>query len=277
MPEPPRPIPARERPGIFSFRLAARKLLGPTTVYLEFQGDRPSPPALPGQFYMLRGARSWPVLLARPFSLASWREEGRRLGFLVEVVGQGTRALEEMEEGKEVLLWGPLGNAFPPARGAVLVAGGVGLAPFLLSLERGGPGPALVLFGGRTRERVASAALLPEGTPLELATDDGSAGFHGTVVDLLERLLGEGRIHGDSHLQVCGPEPMMAAVAALAERAGLPCLVSLETRMGCGLGICAGCAVDLRPGAKGYGGAEKVLACKAGPVFPAGDLAWEKV
>ncbi len=276
MPEPLRPIPAGERPRILSSRLAAKRLLGPSTVYLEFQGDGPSPPALPGQFYMLRGTDSWPVLLARPFSLASWKDEGRRLGFLVEIVGKGTRALEEMEQGREILLWGPLGNAFPPAEGAVLVAGGVGLAPFLLSLERGRPGPALLLFGGRTRERLAPAALLPEGTPLEVATDDGSEGFPGTVADLLEKRLEEGKIPAGSHLQVCGPEPMMAAVAALAGRAGLPCLVSLETLMGCGLGICAGCAVDLRPGAQGYGGTERVLACKAGPVFPAEDLAWEK-
>ncbi len=243
--------------------------------WLEFEGQIPSPPVLPGQFFMLRGRQAWPVLLGRPFSLASWKDQGRRLGFLVEEVGRGSRALAEMEPGREVLLWGPLGNAFPPADGAVLVAGGVGLAPFLLSLELGGK-PWKVFFGGRGAERLGPADLLDRDLPLETATDDGSAGFHGTVVDLLESRLSRERVPGNTHLQVCGPLPMMAAVAAWAEREGIPCLVSLETHMGCGLGICAGCAVDLRPGPGEGGEARRVLACKEGPVFRGRDLAWGK-
>ena len=257
-------------------RLLSKKSLGGTSFWLEFEVDPPSPPASPGQFYMVRHLEGWPVLLARPFSLASRREGGRRLGFLVEVVGKGSRALAEAERGSQALLWGPLGKGFPSIEGAVLVAGGVGLAPFLLALEEEGPGPRKLLFGGRTKERLAPLSLVPPGAPLEIATDDGSRGSKGTVVDLLKDLMGEGAIPPGTTLLVCGPEPMMAATAGLAEKEGLPCLVSLETHMGCGLGICNGCAVDLRPGAEGYGGAERVLACKAGPVFPSRDLVWEK-
>ncbi len=276
MAEGPRPLSGPARPVVLQGRLVSRRPLGPTTFWLEWECASPSPAALPGQFFMVRLLEGWPALLARPFSLASWREGGRRLGFLVEEVGRGSGALARAGIGGEALLWGPLGKAFPSPEGAVLLAGGVGLAPFLLALERDPGAPRLVLFGGRDSRRLAPASLVPEGAPLELATDDGSRGYAGTVVALLEEFLRRGRVPAGTLLQVCGPEPMMAAAAALAEREGLPCLVSLETRMGCGVGICAGCAVDLRPGAEGYGGMEKVLACKAGPVFPSRDLAWKR-
>ena len=248
----------------------ANEHLGGPSWWLRVRLPAPAPAVAPGQFYMLRAGAGWRPLLARPFSLAGLDARREVLSFLVDRVGAGTEDLCRLVPGEELHLWGPLGNSFPLTEGALLVAGGTGLAPFLrwLELARG-----ILLFGGREAAGVERALRLAGKEKVLTATDDGSAGFQGTVVELLADLLDRGKAPAGSPVFTCGPEPMMAAAGRVAAARGRTCLVSLETAMGCGIGICSGCAVRVVPGS--FGADEMVLACRQGPVFAAGQIAWD--
>jgi NAD(P)H-flavin reductase len=224
--------------------------------------DPGGPEPLPGQFVMLAGGRAWGggederPFLARAFSIA--RRAGGEWQFLLEDVGPGTRRLCELAPGDELLALGPLGRPFTaPAEGrrAILVGGGVGIAPLAI-LQDSLQGPASVLLGFRDGDRARGATLL---RGARVATDDGSAGHHGLVTELLSRELAE-----DVHAVVyaCGPAGMLEGVRALCETAGVPAQLALEAGMACGFGACYGCVVPRRGG--GY-----LRVCVDGPVIDA--------
>jgi dihydroorotate dehydrogenase electron transfer subunit len=239
---------------------------GPYTVL--HTRDEDGPPPDPGQFYMLAAAARWGggederPFLPRAFSVLRATPEGE-LHFLLEVVGPGTERLAELDEGDELWIAGPFGNAFaPPGEGrrAVLAGGGVGIAPIAIWQDALGL-DATVLLGFRDAAHAEGAALLANP---RVATDDGSAGDHrGLVTDLLARELDE-----DAHATVyaCGPPPMLEAVRALCADRGVPAQLALEAGMACGFGACFGCVVPTRDG--GY-----VRLCVDGPVLDAGALA----
>ena len=219
--------------------------------------DGPAPD--PGQFYMLTAAERWGggederPFLPRAFSVMRARDG--ELDFLLEDVGPGTNRLCELAEGDELHLLGPLGNGFTPAgdgRRSVLVGGGVGIAP--LAIWSDALGGATTLLGFRDEAHAEGAALLPGA---RVATDDGSVGHHGFVTDLLAV---------DRHIEVyaCGPPPMLDAVAALCNGAGVPAQLAMESGMACGFGACFGCVVPTR---RGF-----VRLCVDGPVIEAADL-----
>jgi dihydroorotate dehydrogenase electron transfer subunit len=181
----------------------------------------------PGRFAMVSAARP-DCILPRPYSYLC-ADGPDRVSFLVKIVGKGTAALAKAQVPVQVL--GPLGNRFPARSDAWCVAGGVGLAPLVRQPC------SRVLFGGRTAaDCTAARTLLPA---VEVATDDGSAGQRGTVVDLLREALHKAR---PTAILTCGPTRMMAAVCHLARDHGIDAFVSLEERMACGIGICRGCA-----------------------------------
>jgi len=226
----------------------------------------------PGQFVMLRAGSGFDPLLRRPFSLHQVASDGT-IQVLFKVVGRGTARLAELRRGDHLDCLGPLGRWFPlPEQGrCCLVGGGMGIAPLYFlarRLVRLGRLPArdVILLGGRTREEVGFLAdqFFDLGYQVEVATDDGSLGHHGLVVDLLAPVL-----TGIDHLYSCGPEPMMRRVAEQAETAGVDCWLSLETHMACGLGACLGCA---RPDGKGG----YVHVCLQGPVFAAKEVTWPR-
>jgi dihydroorotate dehydrogenase electron transfer subunit len=233
-------------------------------------------PAAPGQFAMIRGA-AWgqAPLLPRPMSLLTG---GERPSILIKVVGEGTRRLAHASPGEPFDLLAPLGVPFsPPAAGqrAVLVAGGVGVAPLLFLARELSAGPAgprpLALYGARTSADLPLADELGRAAELRVATEDGSRGVHGRVTLLLEAALDElGSPAEEAPVIVftCGPEPMMAAVAAICCARGVACQVSLETPMACGYGVCLGCAVPRADGS-GY-----LYACTEGPCVDARSIAW---
>lgn len=270
-----------------SFRAEIRSAepCGPDAVLLRVAPEIPIGTVRASRFFMLRREDGLSPAIPRPFSL--YRREGEELVFLIQLVGRGTRALAASAPGTPLRCIGPLGNGWPPMDGAgppwVLVAGGVGCAPFPLAIEqalRGAEGRAPVeraeeltyLFGAASAERLYDrervAAL---GVRLLLATDDGSEGFHGTTVALLGSLLDRGELPERVRILACGPEPMLAAVSALAEARDLECWVSLETRMACGVGICNGCPVPTRSGGR-FGGWPNAKCCVEGPVFSTGDV-----
>lgn len=249
--------------------------------------DSEGPEPRPGQFYMLATERSWDGGDCRPFlpralSVAETgpAASGVRLDFLIEGVGPGSDRLCELEPGERVWLNGPLGNSFstprelhqllPPAggevdavrpSGAILVGGGVGIAPLALLRRRFAERniPTRVLLGFRDEAHSGGLDDLFACCEVRLASDDGHRGHRGYVTELLAAML-EGDDAASAAVYACGPPPMLDAVGALCTGAGVPCELALESPMACGFGACFGCAVP-RPGG-GY-----LRLCVDGPVL----------
>ncbi len=257
----------------------SKEFLGEQDMILTLEG--PFPRVLSGQFAMLSTESSWPVLLPRPLSFFDVEPgEGGWASFLIKTIGPGTRALAEAEIGEGVLVTGPLGNGFlwDDVMEPVGIAGGVGLAPFLLlAKERQAQGlpPLTLLFGGATEASLVGQGAFPKGSVAwSFSTDDGSLGFKGNVLQLYENLLSEGLVCSSSPVFCCGPDPMMAAVGRFCEKLETPCWVSLETVMACGYGVCNGCSVRVK-GEGRFAGKAFARTCVDGPVFDAAELVWE--
>jgi dihydroorotate dehydrogenase electron transfer subunit len=235
--------------------------------------DESGPMPRAGQFYMLTGDRwgggagSRPYL-PRAFSVAAAEEVegGVRLDFLLEAVGPGTERLAELRPGDGLHLTGPLGRPFsqprelaPAAAGAILVGGGIGIAPLaLLRRELSGAGfPQRVLLGFRNRAHSGGMELF-HCEEVRTASEDGHTGHQGYVTDLLAVLL-EGDDAATAAVYACGPPGMLEAVREVCAGRGVAVELALETPMACGFGSCFGCAVPLAAG--GY-----MRLCVDGPV-----------
>lgn len=248
-------------------------------VFSVLDADGPEPAA--GQFYMLSAARGWGggdgrPYLARAFSVADCDPEpnGVRLDFLVHDVGPGTGRLVALEEGEELWVTGPLGRPFsapgelsPGAAGAVLVGGGIGVAPLALWRRRlSGIGiPSRVLLGYRDRERSGGQDLF-RCSEMRIASEDGHQGHRGYVTDLLAVLL-DGDDAQSAAVYSCGPPAMLEAVRAMCAERGVSCELAMEAPMACGFGACFGCAVPLA-GGDGY-----LRLCVDGPVVRGDEVA----
>lgn len=213
-------------------------------------------------------------LLRRPLSLSDADPKTGTIDFIYKVVGLGTRVLARVRPGSEADFIGPLGRPFdPPKKGqtALLVGGGVGIPPLLLLAKRLVRSHRVEAFlGARTKDWVICANDFRKlGVPVHIATDDGSLGYKGSVVDLLARQPGR-----HSSLYICGPTPMMAAAARLAHERGIPAQVSLEERMGCAMGVCMGCVVEVTTQPAGSH-ARFQRVCTEGPVFAAEEVVWQ--
>lgn len=254
----------------------ANEAVGAYRLITVVDRDGPASPQ-PGQFYMLSTPAGWGGLgderpyLPRAFSFARVLSGGSgapRLQFLLEAIGPGTERLGEAAAGEQMLLTGPLGLGFaaPPRgpSGAILVGGGIGAAPILAwqdrleGLARGG---ARLLLGFRSGV-YAEAARMFAGDPA-VATDDGSAGRHGLVTELLREEL-DARGADAPTVYACGPPAMLEAVRALCEEREVAAQLALESGMACGFGACFGCVVPTRDGF--------VRLCVDGPVLDAAAL-----
>lgn len=235
-------------PGIFSQVLEAGEL---------------AEQARPGQFVNLACGSG--LLLRRPISICDAGDGLLRIVF--QVKGKGTRYLAGLRPGAEVDVLGPLGHGWDyPETGKVLVVGGgIGVPPMLYTAKRALNG-AVAAVGFRT----AGLSILVEdferaGCPVRIASDDGSLGYHGFVNELVKReLAADGSI---SAVLACGPRPMLRSVYSAAKEYGVPCQVSMEERMGCGIGACLVCACSV--------GGHNRHVCKDGPVFRAEEVDWE--
>jgi dihydroorotate dehydrogenase electron transfer subunit len=273
----------------FAATLAENQVVGPHTFVLHLDGCAPLVDMLPGQFVMLRGEWGRDPLLPRAFSVQGVRPDGI-CEILVKTHGRGTALLEAARPGQRFQVLGPLGTGFlaPSAtRTDWLIAGGVGLAPLLFQAEAaaraGHAARVRMIYGGRTAaDLVLLDRIRATGVRLELATDDGSHGFHGRVTGLVEKLLatgggapsgsagGGGGAEGGAPvakptLMACGPDPMLVALAKLARERALKTYLSLEGEMGCGIGVCLGCAVPCATKAYRY-------TCREGPVMDLDEL-----
>lgn len=230
--------------------------------------------AKPGQFVMLGFPGSIDPLLRRPFSIHRLTAEPGRPGLeiLYKTIGPATRRMAQLTPGDPVSVMGPLGSAFlipGGTRRIFLAGGGVGVAPLVFLAERltalPSP-PALRLYlGGRSREDLMC---IPDferaGVPVVPTTDDGSCGEQCLVTHPLEAAV---RTDPPDLILACGPKPMLACVLGIARAHRVPCQVSIETMMACGMGACLGCAVPGRQDASRF-----LHACLDGPVFEADEI-----
>lgn len=267
-------------PAIFDARFVAAESAGGDGYVLRLEPTRELDAPKPSQFFMLSLPERMQPLLPRPFSI--YRTAGGELHFLIKRQGPATRSYERLAPGALLRLVGPLGASWPePERGrrTVLVAGGVGLAPFPLWIERalaaGVPAAEIrLVFGARDARGLYDLDLLRSyGVELDLCTEDGTLGTRGRVTDVIEARMADGSIGADDRFFVCGPDPMMAAVQRLLARRAVPAAAwfSLETYMACGIGVCNGCAVPVVP--ECHGDWPYAKACLHGPVFSSEVLA----
>lgn len=232
--------------------------------------------AAAGQFVMLRPTASLDPLLRRPFSIHRLVGSGdtvQGIELLYKVVGPVTQRMAALKADDVLDLLGPLGTGFrlPAAPGRIfLVAGGIGIAPLLflvLRLQEHGTdlSKCRLFLGGRTRQDLLCREDFAQlGIPTDLSTDDGSSGDRCLVTQPFERLT---RQEPPDLIYACGPMDMLRCVIEVAAARRIPCQVSIETMMACGIGACLGCAVASRRTAGRY-----LHACLDGPVFDGDDL-----
>ena len=245
----------------------------------------------PGQFIMVRLANLNDPMLGRPFALYDVIHDDCGMPVAIDVVylvgGKMTTRFAQFQPGQQLEVWGPLGNGFSinGTQHLIMVAGGIGQTPFLalgkeqLKKQQYGQPPRIVgespkvtlCYGARTADYLAGVDDFQNvGIDLRISTDDGSHGHHGLVTDLLATVIDE----SESTPQVvcCGPEPMMEAVSKLSADRNIPCHVSLETPMACGIGICFTCVAKV---IDDTGEWDYKRTCVEGPVFDARKIDWE--
>lgn len=253
----------------------ANRQVGPNLFLMEVRAPQIAASALPGQFVHVRVPGMEAHILRRPLGIYSCDAQAGSFDMLYQVVGFGTDRMTALAPGAEVEAIGPIGRgwAVPEgARRALVVGGGVGAAPLYMLTEQlvsrgvdvtavlGSQTSAMLVFNERYEQALGCAPLC--------STDDGSFGHAGFCTPLVESALAEAAEEGRpfDYVACCGPEPLMRLVAAMAAEAGVPCQVSMEKRMACGVGACLSCVVDTVGG--------KCRACVDGPVFDAQEVVW---
>jgi len=246
--------------------ITALKEIASGIFQLTFRSSSISCTALPGQFVNISAEESAVPLLRRPFSIYSI--DGDNVSIIFNVVGIGTKMLSQRKTGDTVDVLGPLGKGVFPFddekfETALFVAGGLGVAalPFLNS-RLGNLKKVVTFLGARTSSQIVRQGL----DNVHVATDDGSEGFQGTVVDLLKNYMAENAV---VHPRVysCGPTPMLRDLANYCVEEDIACYAALECEMACGIGLCQGCPVETENGENKY-----KLVCKDGPVFDVHDI-----
>jgi len=247
-------------------RVSSNQEIAEGLFLMSFECERIAAIARPGQFLNIRATQRWsPMLLRRPFSIS--RVVGSSIELLYNIVGKGTRALAAQLPGDALDVLGPLGVPFrydEPFETAVIVAGGLGIAPFpfLTDYLEQKHVTILTFVGSRSQFRVDKLHL----SNVYYATDDGTRGFKGTVVECIAEYFQTHNLNAPKVFG-CGPTKMLAALSSFAQTKGLKCELSLEGDMACGIGICQGCPVERSRGEKKY-----ALVCTDGPTFDCRDI-----
>lgn len=270
------------------------------TFRLRFECPEMAGQILPGQFLMVRMSGLNDPLIGRPLAMYDTFVDGQGVAIAVDVVyivkGKLTSQLQNLVAGQSVDVWGPLGNGFLPVETdhLIMVAGGIGQTPFValgqesLGKKRYGNPPrdasvvprVSLCYGARSEEFLAGLEDFQQaGVETLLCTDDGTCGHHGLVTERLEALLREsssnssqvGESDMNQRIVCCGPEPMMEAVSKIAGQYQVPCQVSLETPMACGLGICFSCVAKIRDESGDW---DYQRTCVEGPVFDSERIVW---
>jgi dihydroorotate dehydrogenase electron transfer subunit len=240
----------------------------------------------PGQFIMLKVSDGPSPLLRRPFSVyksyPADHPEKKKRGYILilyKIVGKGTQKMTEFKKGQKVNMIGPLGNGFslpplPSPPHVMLIGGGVGIVSLYSLAEalRFNKLSFVAFIGGKTKDDILCEEDFKElnTSRIFIATEDGSMGYKGTVIDLF--LSQQKRVNkiASQYIYSCGPIEMLKDLANVVKSKRVVCQISMEARMGCGFGACWGCVVKTYDPKTPY---QRV--CKEGPVFNLKDIAWE--
>jgi len=238
------------------------------TYIIELEGTEKIPEIQPGNFAEIQIANSPKIFLRRPFSVYNANYNTNTISFFVKIVGDGTRLLGQMRQGERLNLLYPLGNSFSITHGkhVLIVAGGSGIAPFLLlgkKLKKAKK-DITFLFGGKTSDDIVLLDEFKSLGKVEVTTEDGSLGEKGMVTH--HSMFKEGKLRFDQ-LYTCGPDAMMKAIGRIASAEKIPCQVSLENSMACGFGACLCCITPSKRG--------NICVCTEGPVFDINELTWD--
>jgi dihydroorotate dehydrogenase electron transfer subunit len=272
--------------------IASHREIARDTWQLTFVAPELAQRARPGQFFMIRIAGLNDPLIGRALAMYDRHRDSHgvptNLSVVYTVKGKFTTALSKRSVGEEIEVWGPLGNSFStePVEHLILVAGGVGQTPMLtyaaaaLGKDAFGDPPqphgfarrVTLCYGARTKDYLAGLDdFVKTCTGVLVATEDGSMGISGRVTIALESVLRES-VGTRCRIACCGPEPMMHAVADMASRYDVPCDVSLETPMACGIGICFTCVAKVY---QDDGEWDYKRTCMEGPIFDAKTICWD--
>lgn len=235
----------------------SNKLIAENTFLLELRSENLASLVKPGQFFNIKVTENDFPLLRRPFSISN--VEGDSLFFMYKVVGIGTEIMANKKPGESLNLLGPLGNSFSWSgeyQHLFIVGGGIGIAPFPFLIKQINNNFSYsCLFGVRNINESHDYGL----HNIKYSSDDGTIGFHGNVVELLDQEVNT--INKKSKIFACGPNPMLRAIKKYAKEHQIQCEVSLESAMACGFGICQGCPIESN-NENSY-----KLICKHGPIF----------
>lgn len=253
-------------------QVVSNQKVAPGHFVLTFKSDKISPLARPGQFVQIMCTDSCEPLLPRPFSFLTVSKKS--FSILYQVVGKGTLILSKLKPNDWLWIAGPFGNGFSLDMAhpkIILVGGGVGIPPLYhlaqtLVKNKFSKKDIHVFLGARDKSLLLCEKDFKKlGVNIQVSTDNGSKGHKGFVTAILENFLKQSK---PSYIHTCGPTPMLRAVSMVAQKYQTPCEVSVEVPMACGFGACLGCAIKLT-------GGRYAIACCQGPVFKAGEVAWE--
>lgn len=246
-----------------NFVVSEKKFLNSSFFKLKLKSKKTLPEINPGQFVEVQVNSDSKVLLRRPISINDVDSQTNEISLIIQTVGQGTKELAKINEGKEINLVYPLGNGFNiEGENPLLVGGGVGIAPLLYlakNFHAKGIKPK-VLLGFRSQEQVIDLKEYEKYADVYISTQDGSVGSKGLVT--------ENEIFTQSYdtIYTCGPTPMMKAISDYSLKNNIKCYASLENKMACGIGACLCCVQNTTEGHK--------CTCTEGPVFNVKDIIW---
>ena len=264
-------------------KILSREEVAPNICLMKLKAPEIAQEAFPGQFIHIKCSKDNYPLLRRPLSIHRIDKEKGEIFILFQIMGEGTKLLADKTIGDDLNILGPIGNGFniyPESKKIMIVGGGIGVAPLLALCEesiRQGK-EVRVLIGALKKELVIgeeSFKILR--AKVDVATDDGSYQYKGLVTDLLERIIGEGCLA--DQIFACGPKPMLKEINEIVLKANIDCQVSLEERMGCGIGACLGCVCKIK--AKEKNNKQNQIkyiykrVCVDGPVFGGSEVVWD--
>lgn len=254
--------------------IVSNQVVAPGYYKMVLASERIAKKVKPGQFVHIRCSESYQPLLRRPFSIHS-QIDGQTFSLLYQVVGTGTALLSQKKPRQSLDVLGPLGQGFetyPQDERAILVGGGIGVAPLLFLAQQllKGKKQVILLLGAKTKDRLLAVSDFKSlDVEVTVTTEDGSAGSRGIVSDLFEQTLLTTDRPRKTTIYACGPEAMLARITTISLIYDFPCQVCLEEMMACGVGACLSCVVATKQGYR--------RVCAEGPVFDGGEIEWEKI
>jgi len=250
-------------------KVISTQYLTEDSLVIQLESPNEIPKIKPGNFAEIHINNNPDVFLRRPFSILDVDYQNRLISFFVKIIGKGTKQIGQYKTGEKINLIYPLGNSYSVSQKdskILMVGGGSGIAPFILlgkDLHEKGI-ESTMLIGGRTKSDIFLTDEFSKYSKLLVTTEDGTSGEKGLVTQ--HSIFKGDKLQFDK-IYTCGPDPMMHAIARIAQDHHIPCEVSLENTMACGFGICLCCVTNTQEGNK--------RVCIEGPVFNSNYLKWQ--